>query len=250
MEGNSAELQSELLLGATNHSADTNVDTSRVLQHDCDLNLAAATAAMQQGAVCTSSQASCSALPSLQTVLVINNNPDQQPGTFTQLLLSHLTRLNHRWVEARTIEQVTAVARDSTVNISLIISCGSAVVLTAPVDLELHVAKTSAAMLHFPEAPVVGICYGMQLIAQLYGGRLTGEPGTGHSGTADFPGHWHQLSRSQSVSRLRGSTAAGTYWCSNFIFVSETPPNFNLTLLDADGRAMAMEHKHEHVYGV
>ncbi|CAE7256896.1 unnamed protein product [Symbiodinium necroappetens] len=82
--------------------------------------------------------------------------------------------------EVRTLRQATS-------DIGLIVSCGSPVVLTEPVDLREHVAKTTAAMLQFPNAPVVGICYGMQLLTLLYGGKLA-EPLPYVDGVETFAG--------------------------------------------------------------
>ncbi|CAE7945950.1 unnamed protein product [Symbiodinium sp. KB8] len=100
-----------------------------------------------------------------------------RPGRYTQQLVSRAREAGLHVREVRTVDAVNTLATDlaqddATSDIGLIVSCGSPVVLTEPVDLREHVAKTTAAMLQFPNAPVVGICYGMQLLTLLYGGKL------------------------------------------------------------------------------
>eukprot|EP00439_Symbiodinium_sp_Y106_P021883 s301_g2.t1 len=114
---------------------------------------------------------------------------EKRPGRYTQQLVSRAREAGLRVREVRTVD---AAASD----IGLIVSCGSPVVLTEPVDLREHVAKTTAAMLQFPDAPVVGICYGMQLLALLYGGRLAEQRESAHKG------EWTELRRSPVKSRL------------------------------------------------
>ncbi|CAE7788481.1 unnamed protein product [Symbiodinium sp. CCMP2592] len=102
---------------------------------------------------------------------------EKRPGRYTQQLVSRAREAGLRVREVRTVDAVNTLATDlaqddAASDIGLIVSCGSPVVLTEPVDLREHVAKTTAAMLQFPDAPVVGICYGMQLLTLLYGGKL------------------------------------------------------------------------------
>mmetsp|Transcript_60900 Transcript_60900/g.133912 ORF Transcript_60900/g.133912 Transcript_60900/m.133912 type:complete len:515 (+) Transcript_60900:111-1655(+) len=185
------------------------------------------------------------------TVLVINNNPDSAPGHYTQLIIGHLREAGVVLHEARTVEAVDAYA-DSVVqggsDVGLIITCGSPVVLTEPVDMSAHVTKTTAAMLHFPNAPVVGICFGMQLLAQLYGGTLTESRGAHAIG-----GEWAEMVLVEGgtpARLLEGLEDRFVQWATNFIFLERAPPRFVVTAKDAFGRVMAMEHTREHVYGV
>ncbi|CAE8739447.1 unnamed protein product [Polarella glacialis] len=184
-------------------------------------------------------------------VLVINNNPDGGPGRYTPFLIERIREAGLLVQEARTVDAVDAyaesVSRDGGhAKVGLIITCGSPVVLTEPVDVRAHVAKTTAAVLHFPNAPIVGICFGMQLLAVLYGGKLEEQRETRHAGL------WAELQlRCEQPSRLLdGLTTAFHQWASNFIFVTQIPSQFIATAVDSSERVMAMEHVHEHVYGV
>mmetsp|Transcript_22874 Transcript_22874/g.54155 ORF Transcript_22874/g.54155 Transcript_22874/m.54155 type:complete len:491 (+) Transcript_22874:52-1524(+) len=184
-----------------------------------------------------------------KTVLVVNNNLHQAPGHYTQLVIQHLKEAGLPVREARTVEAVDACAKevaDSGSDVGLIVTCGSPVVLTEPVDVGAHVTKTTAALLHFPNAPVVGICFGMQLLAVLYGGSLVAQKDSGHAG-----GEWELMRHLESPARLlEGFPSTFTQWATNYIFVERIPSRFIPTLVDSQGRYMAMEHAQEHVYGV
>jgi len=186
----------------------------------------------------------------MMTVLVVNNNPDGQPGRYTQQLIARAREAGFSVREARTVDAVNAFAagrsQEAFGDVGLIVSCGSPVVLTEPVDLRAHVAKTTAAMLQFPDAPVVGICYGMQLLTLLYGGKLSEQRDTAHRGV------WTDLKRSAGVESrlLDGMSTKFPQWASNFIFVDELPPDFVVTAVDSSSRVMAMEHVDDHVYGI
>lgn len=181
-------------------------------------------------------------------VLVINNNPDGSPGRYTSQLCQRVIEANAELVEARTLEAVDSLANEvgKQSDVGLIITCGSPLVLTDPQNLQDHITKTTAAMLHFPNAPVVGICFGMQLLACLYGGEIRSHVGHGHT-----PGQYTQLKRLDVPSRfLEGAPADFVQWASNYIFVERVPSRFIATSTDQMGRIMSMEHAKEHVYGV
>ncbi|CAJ1375525.1 unnamed protein product [Effrenium voratum] len=159
-----------------------------------------------------------------------------RPGRYTQELIARVQEAGLEVQEARTGEAVAALARRQA-DVGLIISCGSPVVLTEPVDLRAHVCKTTAAMLLFPKAPVVGICYGMQLLALLYGGALR---------------EWTEMRRAPGVTSrlLSGMAPRFQQKASNFIFVETLPQHFVATAWDPLDRVMAMEHERDHVYGI
>lgn len=182
-----------------------------------------------------------------QLVLVINNNPDGKEGRYTPMVVEHVLKFSLRCHEVRTLEAVDKFARetDDDADVGLIITCGSPLWLTRLIDIEAHMAKTTAAMLHFPNAPVVGICFGMQLLAQLYGGKLIDSSATGYS-----PGIWTSFQSSEHAHRLlEGLGPNFLQWATNSVFVQQLPPRFVAPIVDALGRNMAMQHMHEHVYG-
>jgi len=189
----------------------------------------------------------------MASVLVINNNPDSLPGSYTQQLIARVQEAGLQTYEARTVDalnslasQLVLAAGGAAPKVGLIISCGSPVELTEAVDLRAHVCKTTAAMLLFPDAPVVGICYGMQLLALLYGGSLREQRHAAHKGV------WAEIRRTAGVTSrlLDGMPLQFSQKASNYIFVEHLPHHFKATAVDSANRIMAMEHVREHVYGI
>jgi len=178
---------------------------------------------------------------------------DCAEGRFTPMLLAHIREAGFNAHEVRTVQAVDAYAAkvaEGRPDVGLIVSCGSPVVLTEPLDIGLHVTKTTAAMLHFPNAPVVGICFGMQLLALLYGGSLVAQPDVVRGQSGERAAFCY-LRRTDAPSRLLGGIAGPfLQWCSNYIFLDHIPAHFAVTSVDNEGRAYAMEHLQEHVYGV
>lgn len=175
--------------------------------------------------------------------------PEGEVGTYTPMVIARVREACLAVCEVQTLEALDAFAsqvREEDSKVGLILSCGSSVWLTDLLDIEAYMAccLTTAAMLHFPNAPVVGICFGMQLLA-LYGGKLVDSRSTGHA-----PGSWKTFRRTTNFSRLlEGLGPNQTQWATNSVFVHQLPPDFVPTLVDASGRPMAMEHKLEHIYG-
>ncbi|MEY4365262.1 MAG: hypothetical protein RLZZ305_606 [Actinomycetota bacterium] len=92
--------------------------------------------------------------------------------------------------------------------------------------------------------PVLGICYGCQLIARQLGGSVA-RGGRGEYGRA-------VLSRGAGESRILGRSgpAQSDVWMSHFDFVSEPPPGFVVTASTPDAPAAVIEDRERSVYGV
>ncbi len=94
--------------------------------------------------------------------------------------------------------------------------------------------------------PVLGICYGMQLVAHLAGGKVT-------------PSAEREYGRAEVT--LRGATTAGlfvgfeprtsiTVWASHGDRIAEPPPRFRVTGVSANAPVAAMQHETKPIYGV
>ena len=92
--------------------------------------------------------------------------------------------------------------------------------------------------------PVLGICYGCQLIAQQLGGSVA-RGGRGEYGRA-------ALSRTHDKSMILGQSgnAQCDVWMSHFDFVSDPPPGFIVTASTPDAPAAVIEDRERSIYGV
>jgi GMP synthase (glutamine-hydrolysing) len=95
--------------------------------------------------------------------------------------------------------------------------------------------------------PVLGICYGEQLIAQQLGGLVD------HSGRGEYGRTPLTLTETGGTSVLfaDGREAAGfDVWMSHFNAVTEVPSGFRVTASTPDAPAAALEHPGRRIYGV
>lgn len=92
--------------------------------------------------------------------------------------------------------------------------------------------------------PILGICYGCQLIAQQLGGTVD-RGGRGEYGRS-------VLTRTGAGSRLFGADTDPTrdVWMSHFDFVSEVPQGFTVTAATPDAPNAVIENSDRAVYGV
>ena len=132
---------------------------------------------------------------------------------------------------------------------NLIVSCGNVAApdLTAPVDISQHVSKTTAAMLAWPEAVVVGVCYGMQLLTLLHGGTLKEKRALR---PPSMRGH-EMLRKLGASSLLHGLRSEFPAFCTNFIFCQLVDtPGVRVTAVDRNNHPMAIEHENGRVHAL
>ena len=96
----------------------------------------------------------------------------------------------------------------------------------------------------FEVAPVLGVCYGMQLIAQLHGGEVK-------------RGAQRQYGRDQihptiesALFRGFSSVDSTTVWMSHGDHVEQAPPGFRITAAGPGNPVSAFEHESKAIYGV
>ena len=92
--------------------------------------------------------------------------------------------------------------------------------------------------------PVLGICYGMQLVAQLAGGKVR-------------PSREREYGRAEVTIREATGLFAGfephsciTVWASHGDRIDAPPPHFRVTASSANAPVAAMQHESQPVYGV
>ncbi len=90
--------------------------------------------------------------------------------------------------------------------------------------------------------PVLGICYGCQLMAHLTGGKVS-------SATVSEYGKTATVFDTDSV-LFKGLPAEGNTWMSHTDYISELPEGFKSTAHTADCPVAAMENKERGLYGI
>ncbi len=142
----------------------------------------------------------------------------------TAQLQRHLTeacrRYGGRLVTVTSLDDVEQALR---LPVCCIVLGGSSLSLSTRVQMRT-IAHAAAMVTRFPTVPVLGVCFGMQVLASLYGGVVT---------EMDKPSRgW------LPVSKVDGATA--DRYCNHADAVTRLPPEFRATHHDADGVIMGM----------
>jgi len=128
------------------------------------------------------------------------------------------------------------------------------------------IAKDISALVRFHDVAVLGVCFGMQLMAIVYGGRVERLPARREGWLSTTPSHC-ATGRSTLLShpRVRPTGAVGVRrclrqarherpvsnaWYSHQDVVAVVPPGFATTALTGDGLVAAMESRRLKRYGV
>src|SRR6185503_17631051 len=105
-------------------------------------------------------------------------------------------------------------------------------------------APTADAQLLALGVPLLGICYGMQLVAQLAGGKVS-------------PSNEREYGRAEIALRNGGGLFAGfephasvTVWASHGDRIEQPPPGFHITATSANAPVAAMQHDSRPIFGV
>ena len=103
----------------------------------------------------------------MRILLIDNTKPDL--AFFTPLLLQRLKE----WGDVTSCRSINDMPTDK--HWDAIVLSGSSVNLSEPVSMR-HISKDLSSLLLFPNVPILGICFGMQLMAMAYGGLVERMP--------------------------------------------------------------------------
>jgi GMP synthase (glutamine-hydrolysing) len=103
-------------------------------------------------------------------ICVITNSPRSQQATCTRRLVEHLQTSGRRFIVLGGDESLQNVLRHSD-RVSAIIISGSPLCLSKKNDLN-EIRNTISVLLWFPGVPVLGICFGFQVLSLFYGGEV------------------------------------------------------------------------------
>ena len=100
-------------------------------------------------------------------IIIINNNSNKFKGYYTHKLLKLLTKLNIKYKELKTLNDINSIQY----KITGIILSGSKINLTSDFKFEM-ISDNITIMLRYPNIPILGICFGHQILAAAYGGKI------------------------------------------------------------------------------
>ncbi len=92
--------------------------------------------------------------------------------------------------------------------------------------------------------PILGICYGLQLIAKLYGGKIKSSRGKREFGRAFI------FKKKNSVLTKNFFKSKSSVWMSHEDAVVKLPKNFQVTAYTKDSKLTIIENKKKNIYGV
>lgn len=180
-------------------------------------------------------------------MIVIVNNTGQRDlfqTNSTKKLVDFLRSMGKQTLVISRADDLRQLLNDHTLRakVSHIVLSGSDYHLTAPQLPPDLLSVTSALLLRCDKPVVVGICFGHQLLATLFGGAVVkaGRPRRGLFHTSFCP---HHLINHGFGSGFTGPTLAKwSYYFANHDSVAVAPPDWKIDYLDDTGAVLAMHH--------
>lgn len=175
------------------------------------------------------------------SVLVVDNSRDLSVAKMTPRLIRYVRRetpLNCIVVSTRHSLQ-RAFERCRIIGVIL---SGGPLLLSEKTDLRMYNQNITALLVAERRAlPVLGICFGMQIMAASYGG--------------DVQKMYRRVQGAETVrvvdkSRLFGHRVNMRVFSSHLNYVHRPPYGFKVTAVDDDGHIQAIEHDTRNLYGV
>jgi GMP synthase (glutamine-hydrolysing) len=171
--------------------------------------------------------------------LIIDNTKDLEHAKMTPKLLEYLESNQLVYsVISKYHELIPYINNKKVVGIIL---SGGPICLSEKTELRNY-STNFTALIEFPNIPILGICFGYQVICMAYGGiveRLS-KPVVGIEQVCILP-------KSRLMHKLTNSIQVFQHHSD---YVREAPLHFNITSLNPNGRVEAIEHVGKKRYGV
>ena len=169
------------------------------------------------------------------TILLVDNAHTQEHAAFYPLLRDALASLSgQRVLEARTAAEVSSVDPR---HVTGVVLSGGPALLTRRLCVDTYAANLAALVL-FGDRPVLGVCFGMQVMVKVFGGALR-RLGRRRSGEREL-----RLVPGTRSALLRGLPRRACFASAFVDATSEVPPGFRVVAETADGLPAAIERGH------
>ena len=175
-------------------------------------------------------------------ILVIDNTKNLKEAFMTPKLIACLEKKRVPFHVASTRAEVNRILQNRKKEVKGVILSGGPLCLSEELTISL-INKNIAVLLRLPQVPILGICFGFQLLAASYGGNIVSMA---------------QASQGIKTVRIlaRESPIFDNIMAENLtVFqshkdkVKEVPPSFDITVIDHDNVIQGIENRQNSVWG-
>jgi len=174
-------------------------------------------------------------------ILIVNNSKDLYKATMTPKLLNLLNSWDIKYIIINKKQDFKKI-KNPCINATIkgIILTGGPLCITDNIYYN-DIIKNITALHLFPDIPILGICFGFQVITDVYGGSI----GKLKSHNLGFK----KVNLKTSVMALfENLKEVSTFFFSHNDEISQVPPNFNAFI--SGNIVISIEHKEKHIFGV
>jgi GMP synthase (glutamine-hydrolysing) A subunit len=177
-------------------------------------------------------------------IFIIDNTKNLKKAYMTPLLLKYLDKLHIKYIIASDRERVNKIIKENKNNkfsIKGIILTGGPLCLSEELTIAL-INKNIATLLNFKKIPVLGICFGFQIITASYGGEIK-------SMEQEDTGIFRVKTLKDSI-LLKGLDNTFQVYQSHKDKVVEVPFNFDILGIDHKNNIQIIENIEDKIWGV
>ena len=104
-------------------------------------------------------------------ILIVDNNNDTSKAIMTPKITEYFDSKNIEYIIESKISKILEIIKTKKEEITGIILSGSSYCLSNQIDMK-DINKNLMVLLRFPEIPILGICFGCQIMTVAYGGSV------------------------------------------------------------------------------
>ena len=174
-------------------------------------------------------------------ILIIDNTKNLNKAYMTPKLLSYLDSINISYKIVSEREEVNKVIYKLKDNIIGCILTGGPLCLSEELTIDL-INKNIAVLLQLRNVPILGICFGYQIMVASYGGKINS---MNHEDNGIF--NIYKINKSRLLDRLNKNFQV---FQSHKDMVTELPPTFEIIGVDTNNDIQVIENLSEKRWGV
>ena len=174
--------------------------------------------------------------------IIIDNTKDLANAEMTPLLINYFNRNNYK---VSVISKRDELITDNITNVIGIILSGGPILLSEKTEL-FRYSKNFTALIEYPNIPILGICFGFQVMGVAYGGLVDGLFDKRRDRIIESI---NVLNKSDSILFKNTNDIINVYQCHND-YLKKCPANFIITSKSTDNIIESIESKDKLRFGV